>query len=283
MLGHRVAGVLAEAGHKVGVTVRQRDPLLGEAVPAARQIPGVMAEDIDSVTLAMDGFGPDAVVNCIGIVKQKDEAKAAVPSIRVNALFPHQMAAVCAAASIRMVHVSTDCVFSGSRGGYDEKNVPDATDLYGRSKLLGEVTDVTGVVTLRTSIIGWELRNPTGLLEWFARQRGGACGGYRRAVFSGLSTRELGNVVESLISTHRTLDGLWHVSADAIDKFDLLTRMNGALDWNVEVAPIDEPVIDRSLDSARFRAAAEWAPPSWDAMVAGLAGEWPRYGAFRRE
>jgi dTDP-4-dehydrorhamnose reductase len=242
MLGHRVAGVLSDSGHEVAVTV-------------------------------MDGFGPDAVVNCIGIVKQKDEAKAAVPSIEVNSLFPHQVAALCTRAGARMVHVSTDCVFSGSRGRYTEDDVPDATDLYGRSKLLGEVTGVAGAVTVRTSIIGWELRNPTGLLEWFALQQGDSCVGYRRAVFSGLSTPELARVIEGLLGDWRDIEGLWHVSAEPIDKLTLLTMVRDALGWDVTLDPTDEPVIDRSLDSTRFREATGWTPPSWDAMVAELAAE----------
>ena len=151
------------------------------------------------------------------------------------------------------MHVSTDCVFTGSRGGYTEADTPDASGLYGRSKLLGEVTDVPGAVTVRTSIVGWEIRQPTGVLEWFANQRGSRVAGFTKAIFSGLSTSDLVGVIEQLCSEWRDVDGLWHVSTELISKYDLLTSLRDALGWDIDIVPTDEPVIDRSLDSTRFR------------------------------
>ena len=124
-----------------------------------------------------------------------------------------------------MVHVSTDCVFSGSRGGYVESDVPDAFDLYGRSKLLGEVTDRENTVTLRTSIIGWQLGEPTGLVGWFAAHRDEPLKGFTKAVFSGLTTRALTEVIRDVVMPDASLSGLWHVSAEPIDKYTLLTKL----------------------------------------------------------
>jgi dTDP-4-dehydrorhamnose reductase len=183
------------------------------------------------------------------------------------------LADACERAEARMVHVSTDCVFSGSRGGYVETDVPDAFDLYGRSKLLGEVTDRDNTVTLRTSIIGWQLGQPTGLVGWFAAHRDEQLLGYTRAVFSGLTTRALTEAIRDAVMPDEGLSGLWHVSAEPIDKFALLTRLADKLGWDVDIAPMAEPVIDRSLDSSLFRKRAGWVTPSWDEMLAGLANE----------
>ena len=279
MLGHRAALLLSESHDVVG-TVRARDVVAEGFAPKARYVTGVSVEDFSTVAKVVDDFRPDAVINCIGIVKQKPEAHEAVPSILANSLFPHQVAALCAQSRARFVHVSTDCVFTGERGGYTEADAPDAPDLYGRSKLLGEVTDVPGTVTVRTSIVGWEIRQPTGVLEWFAGCRGAECAGYTKAVFSGLATSDLVDAIERLCSEWRDVDGLWHVSSEPISKYDLLTSLRDALEWDIEIVPTDEPAIDRSLDSTRFRQRTGWAPRSWAETVARLAAERTDYEAF---
>jgi dTDP-4-dehydrorhamnose reductase len=166
-------------------------------------------------------------------------------------------------------------VFSGSRGGYTEADVPDAFDLYGRSKLLGEVTDRDNVFTMRTSIIGWQYGQPTGLVGWFADHRDEPLSGYTKAIFSGLTTRTLTEVVRDVVLPDASLSGLWHVSAEPIDKYSLLTKLASHLGWDVDITPVDEPTIDRSLDSSRFRERTGWTPPSWDKMLERLAREYP--------
>lgn len=281
MLGHRAAALLSESHDVVG-TLRGPDPLAREFAPRARFVTGVSADDTDALVRVVAEVGPDVVVNCIGIVKQRADAHEAVPSIRVNSLFPHQVAAICAAAGIRFVHLSTDCVFSGARGGYTEDDIPDAVDVYGRSKLLGEVIGVPGAVTVRTSMIGWEIRTPTGLLEWFASRRGLQCDGYTRAVFSGLATSDLVDVIEGLCTRWRDVDGLWQVSTDPISKFDLLTALKTGLGWDIAITPRDEPAIDRSLDSSRFRHRTGWEPRPWADAIARLADERRHYEDLRR-
>jgi dTDP-4-dehydrorhamnose reductase len=276
MLGHRAAMLLSER-HDVTGTLRSPDALVERFAPAARFVTGVSAEDPVTVAAVIRDVRPDAVINCIGIVKQRAEAHDAVPSIRTNSLFPHQVAELCSADGIRFVHVSTDCVFTGERGMYAESDVPDAPDLYGRSKLLGEVTDVPGAVTARTSIVGWDMRPTAGLLEWYSTQRGSRIGGYTKAVFSGLATSDLVDVFEGLCTRWRDLDGLWHVSTDPISKFDLLTGLDRELGWHTEIAPNDLLVIDRSLDSTRFRERTGWTPRPWPDAIARLAAERAAY------
>jgi dTDP-4-dehydrorhamnose reductase len=198
----------------------------------------------------------------------------------INALFPHRLADLCGSIGTRLIHVSTDCVFSGATGGYRESDVPDAGDLYGRSKQLGEVIR-PGCLTLRTSIIGREITKSVGLLEWFMQRRQGAAQGYRRAVFSGLTTLALARVLLDVVSDHGELAGLYHVASEPICKLDLLQALNEALGLAVDIHPVDEPVIDRSLDASRFAAATGIAVPSWHRMIADLAEDPTPYDELR--
>ena len=241
--------------------------------PPERLLGGLDATDPDSAHELIDNVRPDFVINAVGIVKQRADARAAVPSIAVNSLWPHILADACGRGEARMVHVSTDCVFSGARGGYVETDVPDAFDLYGRSKLLGEVTDRDNVITLRTSIIGWQIGEPTGLVAWFAAHRDEALKGFTRAVFSGLTTQALTEAIRDAVLPDTGLSGLWHISVDPIDKYTLLTKLAEKLGWDVDITPSEEVVINRSLDSTRFRERTGWKPQSWDRMLDQLARE----------
>lgn len=272
MLGHEAVRVLAP-DFEVWGACRHPEELPDLGVPAEHILGGLDATDGDSAYALVERVKPDVVLNAVGIVKQRADAKAAIPSIAVNSLWPHVLADACEQVGARMVHVSTDCVYSGSRGMYREEDVPDAFDLYGRSKLLGEVTDRENTVTLRTSIIGWQLGEPTGLVGWFAAHRDEPLKGYTRAVFSGLTTRALTEVVRDVVMPDETLSGLWHVSAEPIDKYTLLTMLADKLGWDVDIAPVNQPVIDRSLDSSRFRERTSWEPPSWDDLLRPLAAD----------
>jgi len=272
MLGHEAIRVLAP-DFEVWGACRQPQDLPDLGVPRERMLGGLDATRADSAYALIDRVHPDLVLNAAGIVKQRAAAKAAVPSIVVNSLWPHLLADACAVHGARMVHVSTDCVFSGSRGHYVEGDVPDDFDLYGRSKLLGEVTDRDNVVTLRTSMVGWQLGEPTGLVAWFAAHRNEPLKGFTKAVFSGLTTRALTETIRDVLLPDVTLSGLWHVASDPIDKYTLLVDLAGYLGWDVDLSPVDEPVIDRSLDSTRFRERTGWTPPSWNEMLEELARE----------
>ncbi|MEZ5124799.1 MAG: SDR family oxidoreductase [Thermoleophilia bacterium] len=273
MLGHEAVRVLAP-DFEVWGACRDPQALPALGIPTARLLGGLDASDARTVTQLLERVRPDLVINAVGIVKQLADAKAAIPSIQVNSLWPHLVAEACERVDARLVHVSTDCVFSGARGNYREDDLPDATDLYGRSKLLGEVVDRANAVTLRTSIIGWQFGDPTGLVGWFAAHRSESLRGYTHAVFSGLTTRALTEVIRDVVVPDEELRGLWHVSAAPIDKFSLLTQLAATLGWPIDLTPVAEPVIDRSLDSTRFRERTGWAPPSWETMLTQLAAEW---------
>lgn len=225
---------------------------------------------------------PNVVVNAIGIVKQRREAENAVEAITVNSLLPHRVAARCAATGARLIHLGTDCVFAGTRGAYNEGDTPDARDLYGRSKLLGEV-DRAGCLTLRTSMIGREIETARGLVEWFLAHRGETVSGFTRARFSGLTTLELARVIADLIERFPDLSGIWHVAGEPISKFDLLTMVNDAFRTGSTVRPDDSFVCDRTLDARRFQNATGYRPPTWAAMVAELAADPTPYDAWANQ
>jgi dTDP-4-dehydrorhamnose reductase len=226
---------------------------------------GVDVENMDQVAAVLAAERPDVVINAIGLIKQLADAKDPLAALPVNALLPHRLARLTALSCARLVHVSTDCVFSGRKGGYVESDAPDADDLYGRSKLLGEV-DYPHAITLRTSIIGHELASANALIGWFLAQDG-PVRGFRRAVFSGLPTVVLAEIVRDHVLPRPDMRGLWHVSAEPIDKFTLLSLVRDAWGRSTVIEPFDEFVIDRSLNSDRFRAATGWTPPPWPALI----------------
>lgn len=281
MLGHKLGQVLS-AHHETHLAVRRAQaPVLRDLFDADRVSTGVSAEDPRSVERVLDEIAPAVVVNCIGIVKQADAARQAVPSITVNSLFPHRLGELCAARGARLIHISTDCVFSGRVGGYTEDDIPDPIDLYGRSKLLGEVAE-PGCLTLRTSIVGRELEGAHGLLEWFLGQSG-SVRGFAKAVFSGLTTEALSELVARVVREQPALSGLWHVAAEPIDKLALLERFRDAFGLDIEIVADDALRIDRSLDGSRFERETGIAARSWSDMVAGLAADTTPYERLRSQ
>jgi dTDP-4-dehydrorhamnose reductase len=265
MLGHEVVERFARV-YDVHATVR--DPVAAQEYRLPATLHQLDASDVSPLSALMDRVAPHVVVNCIGIVKQLEEGSQPIPTITVNALFPHHVAAAAAQVGARFIHVSTDCVFSGNLPlgrAYKEDDLPDARDLYGRTKLLGEVG--SPALTVRTSIIGWELTRSTGLLGWFATQRGARIRGFTRAVFSGVTTRVLADVLLEASLRYPDLAGLYHVSAEPISKYELLRMLEERLRIDAEISPVDDPVINRALDSSRFRAATGIEFPSWDEML----------------
>ena len=226
---------------------------------------GVDVENHDSLIKAFATIQPDVVINCVGLVKQLADANDPLQAVPLNTLLPHRLAALCQATRSRLIHISTDCVFSGIKGNYSESDFPDANDLYGRSKFLGEV-DYLHAITLRTSIIGHELSGSRSLIGWFLAQQG-TVKGFTRAIFSGLPTVELSRVVCDFVLPHSELHGLYHVAAKPINKFDLLQLVAKTYGKDIEIVPSDELVIDRSLNADRFMGATGYVPPEWSVLI----------------
>ena len=227
---------------------------------------GVDVENPDALARLLGSVRPQVVINCIGLVKQLAEADDPLAALPINAMLPHRLSALCALVDARLVHISTDCVFAGTRGGYTEADAPDAQDLYGRSKLLGEVTGDAHAITLRTSIIGHELASAHGLVGWFLAQTG-PVRGYAKAVFSGFPTVELAHIVRDHVLPQPGLHGLYQVSAAPIDKLALLRLVAAQYGRSTAITADERVVIDRSLDSTRFRQVTGYTPPAWPELV----------------
>lgn len=269
MLGNAMLRVMSEQEEwSIFGTVRGADPALHAAAPRAVLIPGVHADQPDSLLAAFVQARPDVVINCVGLVKQLSNAEDPLVAVPINTLLPHRLARMCEVAGARLVHVSTDCVFSGKQGNYTESDLADAQDVYGRSKLLGEV-DYPHAVTLRTSIIGHELRSTHGLVDWFLSQQV-RVKGYVEAVFSGLPTCELARVVRDFVIPHASLRGVYHVAAEPISKYDLLHLVNRVYGKALEIEPDDRLKIYRSLNADRFREATGYVAPAWPELVARM-------------
>jgi len=281
MLGHKLWQVFSTRFNTYA-TVRQ--PLATYArygiFDPERLRGGVDAFQFDSIVHAVADLKPDVVINCIGIIKQKAEAYDKVYALTINAILPHKLKNLCQVAGARLIQMSTDCVFSGRRGMYTEDDESDATDLYGRSKFLGEVTG-DGCLTIRTSLIGRELSTSYGLVEWFLSSVGQTVKGYTNAIFSGFPTLVLAEIMANIIENLPSLSGVWQVSSDPISKYELLRLIRAAYNLDIEIEPYGAFRADRSLDSARFRAATGFSPASWSEMVQRMAEDPTPYNQWR--
>ncbi len=215
----------------------------------------------------------DVVVNCIGIIKQSHLQSNPIANIEINSLLPHRLSEICATTNSRLIHLSTDCVFSGRKGAYTETDEADPVDLYGRTKLLGEVMG-NRCLTIRTSMIGTELERKDSLIEWFLAQSG-TIHGYKNAIFSGFTTQELSRIIETIIQDGRSLTGLYHVASEPISKYNLLCGIRDelGLKHKLNIIPDETFRCDRSLESKRFRNELGYTPPSWSTMIKELCND----------
>lgn len=283
MLGHKLVQRLS-GRFDVWTTVRGRPCTYARygLIEEARVVGGVDVLNWDSIEDVMSRVRPDALVNCVGIIKQLPSAHDPVLSLSINALLPHRLQRLCVAAGARLLHVSTDCVFSGRKGAYTEDDTSDAIDMYGRTKYLGE-TSGEGALTVRTSVIGRELATTSGLVEWLLSQRGRRVHGYRHAIYTGFTTERMAEITAFLLRDRPELHGTIQVSSDPISKYDLLHLLREAFGVDLEIEPADDVQIDRSLDSSRFRTMTGFVPVSWPDMVRELAADPTPYDLWRAD
>ncbi|HEY4216009.1 MAG TPA: SDR family oxidoreductase [Gemmatimonadaceae bacterium] len=276
MLGHKMFQQLAARFPDTYCTLRgtRSEAGFNGVIPADL---GTVLERIDaghwpSLERLLSDLRPDVIVNCVGAIKQRAAAADALVSIALNALLPHQLASTVAGWNGRLIHFSTDCVFSGHRGSYAEDDVSDAEDLYGRTKFLGE-TAAPNALTIRTSIIGRELRHHASLLDWFLSQSGLSVRGYTKALWSGVTTSHLADVVGDLVVAPTPLSGLYQLSSGCVSKFELLKLLRDAYAKRIEIVPDDDVHCDRSLNGQRFAAATGYRFPGWPALLQQLTSD----------
>lgn len=267
MLGNTMIRVLSEkADWQVYGTVRSESAKqFFHPEISKRLFSGVDVEQHDSLVDAFIQVHPHVVINCIGLIKQLADVENPLNVVPINTLLPHRLTKLCNLSGARLVHISTDCIFSGDKGYYHESDQSDAKDLYGKSKFLGEVA-YPNTITLRTSIIGHELQSRHSLVDWFLSQQQ-YCNGYTKAIFSGLPTVVLAQVIRDVVIPHAELSGLYHVAAKPINKFDLLKLIAKVYGKTINIIPDDKLVIDRSLDATRFHLATGYVAPEWPELI----------------
>lgn len=268
MLGNAVLKVFAQEGqYEVWGTLRvSSDRRYFSDHLQSHLITGVDVLDHDGLVSVLERVRPTVVINCVGLIKQLADAKNPLTALPINAMLPYRLAKLCALIGARLIHISTDCVFSGRKGAYIESDQSDAEDLYGKSKFIGELHDLAHAITLRTSIIGHELRSANALLDWFLSQTG-EVKGFSKAIFSGLPTVELARVIRDFVLPQPHLYGLYHVSAKPISKLELLKLVAAEYGKNIRIVPDQSLVIDRSLNSDRFTKATGYVAPQWSELV----------------
>lgn len=281
MLGYSIFSHLSEsASFEVFGTVRSLDGLDKYFPNFDKLITNVDIKDFKTLENALNRIKPDVVINCIGLIKQHEVSKQHVEAIEINALLPHKIAQLCDSMKAKLIHFSTDCVFDGKVGNYLESDLPTATDLYGRSKCLGEV-DYSNHVTLRTSIIGHELRSSVSLVDWFLNQSG-PVKGFSKAIFSGLPTAYVAKILEEYVLPNKTLSGLYQLSVEPIDKYRLISMISEIYGKEIEIEKFDSFIIDRSLNSDKFRCVTGFIPPSWDYLIKFMFDDFKkRYNVWR--
>ena len=275
MIGSTMARVLSEDTELdvIGTIRSEATKSLLPPFVAERLVSGVDLSDPDRIASVFREVRPHVVVNCAGLTKHLPAGNDPLSALTMNSLLPHRLAECCAMLNARLVHISTDCVFSGKKGSYLESDYPDAEDFYGKSKHLGEVVG-PGCLTLRTSTIGSELGTRYGLLEWFLAQE--KCKGYRRAIFSGLPTVEFARVVRDIVIPSGDLSGLYHVGSRPIDKDSLLRLIGSIFETKTSIVPDDQVIIDRSLDMTRFTEATGYRPANWPGLIEMMRDDYYR-------
>ena len=274
MLGHMLVRVLSPHHRVIGTTSSKYDSKspLARILSEKSWIDQIDVRNISTAELAISATKPDVVINCVGLIKQKMNSEDSVSAISINSLFPHQLAGLCRNSRIRLFHFSTDCVFQGTPGLKRITDSPNATDLYGLSKFLGELTNWP-CITLRTSIVGRQLIGTESLVEWAISQRGMTVSGYKNAIYSGITTKQLSQIVKNLIENFPNLSGLYQVASSPISKFELLSKLNSLMDLNLNIEPETEFHCDRSLDGTEFNESTNIDIPSWDDMLTEFAAD----------
>jgi len=282
MLGHKILQVLSSHFQVWGTLRGEIESFQGLPIYSeASLIAGVQAENEKELERAMNQVNPDWVINCIGVIKQPENANDHIASILINSLLPHRLEKMCIDKGAHLIHFSTDCVFSGGKGCYSENDQPIPNDFYGHSKLLGEVSG-TGCITLRTSIVGRELQGNGSLIEWLLAQRGKSVRGYSRAIYTGLTTNTIARLMAKIIGYFPELEGIWHVSSEAISKYELIKIVNKVYGLDLKISKDLEFVCDRRLDSSRFRERTGFQPESWEKMIAEMNSDQTSYGKLQK-
>lgn len=227
--------------------------------------------DFEVLKGTLFAINPDVILNCVGITKRKINLDNLIDVLNVNSVFPHKLANWAKENKKRVIHFSTDCVFDGKIGNYNEASLTTAEDLYGRTKALGEI-NYSHTLTIRSSFIGQELFDKTELLDWFLSQKGKTINGFKKVLYSGVSTRFMAAVVKDILFNFPNLSGLYQLAPEnPISKYELLSIAKDAFNIAVNINADEKHVHLPTLDGSKLRNAIHLKTPSWKEMMSDLA------------
>lgn len=282
MLGHKLVQKLS-ADHEIFATVRSNVPekQISAIFDRATLLSDIDVTDDVAIASAFDAAEPELVINAVGLIKQLIDDERTLDALLINSVFPQKLARICEQRTVKLISISTDCVFNGKQGNYSETDLSDADDVHGKTKFLGEVTN-KNCLTIRTSIIGRELHSSHSLLEWFLSNRGTTVEGYKRAMFSGFPTVVLADIIADLVVREPFLSGLYHIASEPISKFDLLSLINEIYDCGTQIVANDEFAVDRSLDGTKFCRETGFRSSDWRSMIEAMAADTTDYELIRK-
>jgi dTDP-4-dehydrorhamnose reductase len=274
MLGHMLVRVLSPRHRVIGTTSSQykAESPLAKLLDRESWIGGIDVRSLNQVDELVREIQPDVVINCVGVIKQKMESSNITDAITINSLFPHHLANLCQSQNSRLIHFSTDCVFEGTPGMKMVSDTPNATDLYGTTKRLGEV-DYGDSITIRSSIVGAQIVGTESLFQWAISQKGKKIKGFTGALYSGLTTMTMSKVILEIVDNFPQLSGIQQIASEAITKHDLLRKLNAALGLNLDICPDNTIIYDRTLDGSEFVEQTGIRIPTWDEMIIEFAGD----------
>jgi len=271
LLGHMLIRVLS-ASHDVYGTTREKaskDSPLAQFLPIEKWIGEVDAAEPSSIKRVFEKNQFDIAINCIGLIKQRSDQVDDRPMMSINGEFPHKLAEIANSSGVRVIQISTDCVFSGDKGNYVETDTPDPVDTYGRSKLLGELNDSTNL-TIRTSHIGPELGRHTSFFDWVLGSENQTVNGYMGAIYSGFSTRVSAQLIGTLLERFYLYGNVWHLASKPISKFELIELINSVFDLKIQLVEDRQYTCDRSLKMDSLNKRFEFTAPTWRAMIEAM-------------
>ena len=275
MIGHKMAQVLSVQNHEIFISVREsKDLTLKRISPKAK----VFFNDVlkDSILDFLDKVNPDVIINAIGITIRRGAAENISDTIYLNSLFPHQISSWALAFKKRLIHFSTDCVFSGSEGSYLEDATPNALDYYGKTKGLGEINSKSSL-TIRSSMIGPELYNKTELFEWIINNKEKEINGFSRVMYSGVTTVYMARLLADLIDNHKNLSGIYNIASKPISKFELLHLINDNFDLGLIINDNKTVISNKTLNASKIEKVIGFQPPSWDELIFELKKDYMNF------
>jgi dTDP-4-dehydrorhamnose reductase len=274
LIGHKLLQKLSTDFEVYGTLHREKSKYKNLALFSGQKIiENIDINEFDVLKGVLCAVNPDVILNCVGITKRKMDVNKPLDAIMVNSAFPHRLAKWSRYHKKRVIHFSTDCVFNGKIGNYNETSEASADDTYGKTKYLGEI-NYDHTLTIRSSFIGQELFDKTELFEWFLSQNGKQIKGFKNTLYSGVSTTYMAIVVKDIILNHPNLSGLYQLAPEKpISKFDLLTLAKKVFNVDVDIIADTDHIHHPTLDASKLRKAINLKVPSWEEMMARMLAD----------